>query len=192
MGAGCMKRLAVFASGNGTNFLALAEHFQTSTRGAEIAVLVCDQPGAPVIAKAARFGIPVHVFNYRDYPTKKAAEQAILAALPPVDLVVLAGFMRIIGPTLLAAFPRRIVNLHPALLPAFPGRTGIADAYAYGVKITGVTVHYVDAGIDTGEIIAQEPVRILPGMTESELEQAIHATEHRLLPATIEQLITKG
>lgn len=192
MGAGRMKRLAVFASGNGTNFLALAEHFQTSTRGAEIAALVCDQPGAPVIAKAARFGVPAHVFNYRDYPTKKAAEQAILAALPPVDLVVLAGFMRIIGPTLLAAFPRRIVNLHPALLPAFPGRTGIADAYAYGVKITGVTVHYVDAGIDTGEIIAQEPVRILPGMTEPELEQAIHATEHRLLPATIEQLITKG
>ena len=191
MGAGRMKRLAVFASGNGTNFLALAEHFQTSTRGAEIAVLVCDQPGAPVIAKAARFGIPAHIFNYRDYPTKKAAEQAILAALPPVDLVVLAGFMRIIGPTLLAAFPRRIVNLHPALLPAFPGRTGIADAYAYGGKITGVTVHYVDAGCDTGEIIAHQPARRLPGITESGFEPAIHAPDNPLLPPHRKHLITK-
>ncbi|ERL64841.1 phosphoribosylglycinamide formyltransferase [Schleiferilactobacillus shenzhenensis] len=187
-----MKRLAVFASGNGTNFEALADYFQDPAKDVQISVVVCDHRRAPVIAKAAARDIPVQLVNYKQSGSKQAAEEAILAALPPVDLIVLAGFMRIIGPTLLAAFPRRIVNLHPALLPAFPGRTGIADAYAYGVKITGVTVHFVDAGIDTGEIIAQEPVRILPGMTEPELETAIHTVEHRLLPATIEQLMTEG
>jgi phosphoribosylglycinamide formyltransferase-1 len=99
--------------------------------------------------------------------------------------------MRIVGPTLLAAFPDQIVNLHPALLPSFPGRNGIQDAYAYGVKVTGVTVHYVDAGIDSGRIIAQEPVRIQPEMSLAELVTAIHAVEHDLLPKTVADLLTK-
>lgn len=192
MGAVVVKQIAVFASGNGTNFAALADYFADPTRQVEIVRLICDQPGAPVLAKAAARHITTHVVGYRQCGSKKAAEENILAALPPVDLIVLAGFMRIIGPTLLTAFPHKIINLHPALLPAFPGRTGIADAYVYGVKVTGVTVHYVDAGIDTGEIIAQEPVRILPGMTLPVLETAIHRTEHQLLPATIERLIEEG
>lgn len=182
------KNLIVFASGTGTNFEALADHFDR-TRTARIIALLCDQPGAPVLTKAASRGIPTILLNYQAYPDKAAAEAWLKLQLPACDLIVLAGFMRIIGPTLLAAFPNRIINIHPALLPSFPGRTGIADAYAYGVKVTGVTVHYVDAGIDSGQIIAQVPVRIGNTTTLPELETAIHDVEHHLLPETIEALI---
>ena len=153
-----MKSLAVFASGNGTNFEALANAAQAVDSHYQIAVLVCDQMQAPVIQKAAARHIPTLVVNFKDYANKAAAETYILSQLPPVDALILAGYMRIIGPTLLNAFPKRIINLHPALLPSFPGRQGIKDAFDYGVKVTGVTVHYVDAGIDTGEIIAVEVV----------------------------------
>ncbi|KRN24888.1 phosphoribosylglycinamide formyltransferase [Lacticaseibacillus camelliae DSM 22697 = JCM 13995] len=188
MGEAMTKKLIVFASGTGSNFEALADHFDR-TKTAAILALVCDQPGAPVLAKAKRRGIPVIALNYRDYPDKAAAEAALIAHLPACDLIVLAGFMRIIGSTLLNAYPNRIINLHPALLPSFPGRTGIADAFNYGVKVTGVTVHYVDAGIDSGKIIAQAPVLIGEGTTLPELETAIHDVEHHLLPQTIEALI---
>ncbi|WP_203624043.1 MULTISPECIES: phosphoribosylglycinamide formyltransferase [unclassified Lacticaseibacillus] len=182
------KQLIVFASGTGSNFEALADHFDR-TKTATIVALVCDQPGAPVLAKAAARKIPVIALNYRDYPSKAAAEATLIARLPACDLIVLAGFMRIIGPTLLNAYPNRIINLHPALLPSFPGRTGIEDAFNYGVKVTGVTVHYVDAGIDSGKIIAQAPVLISEGTTLPALETAIHDVEHQLLPQTIEALI---
>ena len=187
-----MKALAVFASGNGTNFEALADAAQAPNSDYRIAVVVCDQPNAPVIQKAAARQIPTVVVNFKDYPNKAAAEAHILAALPPVAALILAGYMRIIGPTLLKAFPKKIINLHPALLPSFPGRQGIKDAFDYGVKVTGVTVHYVDAGIDTGEIIAQDPVRITADMTLPELEAAIHQQEHQLFPATVKQLIQEG
>lgn len=183
-----MKSIAIFASGNGTNFDALQQAFLDNPH-INIACMVCDHANAPVVGKAQRAGVPVITVNYRDYANKAAAEQAIIDALPPVDLVVLAGFMRILGPTLLGAFPRKIVNLHPALLPSFPGRTGIEDAFAYGVKVTGVTVHYVDAGVDSGEIIAQEPVRILSDDTVDTLTTRIHATEHVLLPKTVAALL---
>lgn len=187
-----MKQIAVFASGTGSNFDALQTAFANKTRGIQIAVLVCDHADAPVVGKAQAVGIPVVLINYRDYAGKAAAEAAIVAAMPPVDLVVLAGFMRILGPTLLAAYPQRIVNLHPALLPSFPGRSGIEDALAYGVRVTGVTVHYVDAGIDSGTIIAQEPVRVLPDDTEDTLAPRIHAVEHVLLPKTVAQLLQEN
>ena len=187
-----MKALAVFASGNGTNFEALYEASQAQDSNFRIAVLVCDQASAPVISKAGDRQIPTIVINFKHFINKAAAEARILAAMPPVDALILAGYMRIIGPTLLDAFPRRIINLHPALLPSFPGRQGIKDAFDYGVKVTGVTVHYVDAGIDTGEIIAQDPVRVLPGMTLAELEAAIHRQEHHIFPETVKKLIQEG
>lgn len=185
-----MKRLIVFASGSGTNFEALAAHFAHSQL-AQIVAVVCDQPKAPVLARAARWQIPIIMAEYGGTP-KAAVEQAVIQQLPPADLLVLAGYMRIIGKTLLTAFPNRIINLHPALLPSFPGRTGIEDAYAYGVKVTGVTVHYVDAGIDSGQIIAQEPVRIAAGEPLAQVATAIHEVEHRLLPQTIDTLIKEG
>ncbi|WP_461226364.1 phosphoribosylglycinamide formyltransferase [Lacticaseibacillus suihuaensis] len=186
-----MKKLIVFASGTGSNFQALADHLRTRSDVA-IGALVCDKPHAAVIGRAQALGIPVITIDYRAYASKAAAEQALLSRLPAADLVVLAGFMRIVGPTLLAAFPDRIINLHPALLPSFPGRTGIEDAWRYGVKVTGVTVHYVDAGIDSGRIIAQAPVAIAAGESLAHLEARIHAVEHDLLPQTVDQLILKG
>ena len=183
-----MKQIIVFASGSGTNFQALQDYFQTSHE-VNIALLVCDHADAYVLQRAKVAGVPTLVINFRDYANKAEAEQAILEKMPTCDLIVLAGYMRIIGPTLLAAYPDRIVNLHPALLPSFPGRTGIQDAYDYGVKVTGVTVHYVDAGIDSGQIIAQEPVRIKPGETVAQLEARIHAVEHVLLPQTVATLL---
>lgn len=184
-----MKQLIVFASGNGSNFQALAEYFQGGQHGAEIELLVCDHADAYVLQRAQQVGIKSLVIDYSAYANKAEAETALLAQLPACDLIVLAGFMRIIGATLLDAYPNQIINLHPALLPSFPGRSGIADAYAYGVKVTGVTVHYVDAGIDSGQIIAQEPVKVASGMSLAELETAIHAVEHQLLPQTVESLL---
>ncbi|WP_125702833.1 phosphoribosylglycinamide formyltransferase [Lacticaseibacillus daqingensis] len=186
-----MKRLIVFASGTGSNFAALVAHYQASARVAIVA-LVCDHADAPVLAKAAAAGIPTITINYKGYPTKQAAEAALVAMLPATDLIVLAGYMRIIGKTLLAAYPDRIINLHPALLPSFPGRAGIQDAYDYGVKVTGVTVHVVDAGVDSGRILAQAPVAITAGMTVDALETKIHQVEHQLLPQTIDNLIEEG
>ncbi|MCI1985681.1 MAG: phosphoribosylglycinamide formyltransferase [Lactobacillus sp.] len=186
-----MKHIVVFASGDGSNFAALARYFESGRHGVTIDLLICDHQDAYVLTRAADFGIPSLTIDYHEFATKAAAEAYVLAQLPPCDLLVLAGFMRIVGPTLLAAFPDQIVNLHPALLPSFPGRNGIQDAYAYGVKVTGVTVHYVDAGIDSGRIIAQEPVRIQPEMSLAELVTAIHAVEHDLLPKTVADLLTK-
>ena len=187
-----MKDLAVFASGHGTNFEALPNAADQPDCGYRIAALVCDQSQAPVIQKAAARNILTIVVDFKSYPNKTAAETAILEQLPPVSALILAGYMRIIGPTLLRAFPKKIINLHPALLPSFPGRQGIQDAFDYGVKVTGVTVHFVDAGIDTGEIIAQVPVNITDGMSLAELEQAIHRQEHQIFPATVKNLIQEG
>lgn len=178
-----MSGITVFASGTGSNFQALV------AAGLPVHFLVCDQPHAPVVALAQAAGIATFTLNYRDYADKTAAEAAIVAAVPASDLIVLAGYMRLLGPTLLAAWPNRIINLHPALLPSFPGRAGIADALAYGVKITGVTVHLVDAGLDSGRILAQAAVPIEAGDTEATLAPKIHAVEHRLLPATVAAIL---
>lgn len=186
------KSIAVFASGTGSNFQALVEAFAQPDSGVVIKALVCDHALAPVVGKAALAGVPIITVDYREFIDKAAAEAAIVSQLPEVDLIVLAGYMRILGPTLLAAYPQRIINLHPALLPSFPGRTGIEDAWRYGVQITGVTVHFVDAGIDSGQIIAQEAVRVEPGMSVDDLARRIHAVEHQLLPATVQRLIQGG
>ncbi|KRM88362.1 phosphoribosylglycinamide formyltransferase [Lacticaseibacillus thailandensis] len=185
------KSIAIFASGTGSNFQALVNAFAGRT-DIVIRALVCDHADAPVVAKATRAQIPVIVVDYRTAGSKTTAERRILAQLPPIDLIVLAGYMRILGPTLLNAYPQRIINLHPALLPSFPGRTGIEDAWHYGVKVTGVTVHYVDAGVDSGQIIAQVPVPITTGMSLEDLTAQIHRVEHQLLPATVRQLVQGG
>ncbi|MTV83049.1 phosphoribosylglycinamide formyltransferase [Secundilactobacillus folii] len=183
-------RIAVFASGNGTNFEALIN----ADLPADICVLVCDQNDAPVIERAHRHHIPVIMSLVHKGVSKAQRERQLLQELAPyqVTILVLAGYMRIVGPTLLAAFPRHIINIHPALLPSFPGRHGIEDAYAAGVAVTGVTIHFVDNGVDTGEIIAQEPVRRTDQDTIETLATKIHAVEHRLYPETIRHLIEKG
>lgn len=185
-----LPRIAVFASGSGTNFEAIARACADGEIPARIALCVTDRPGAPVEQRSARFGIPVLSFRPKDYASKADFETMLLTRLKAegVELICLAGYMRLIGPVLLEAYGRRIINIHPALLPAFKGAHAIADAYNYGVKVTGVTIHYVDAGMDSGEIIAQEAVSA-EGLTLEQLEERIHATEHRLYPATVARLL---
>lgn len=180
-------RLAVFASGNGSNFEAIAD----SNLDADLALLFCDQPEAAVVQKAAARGINVVTFRREDFDSRTQYESAILRHLRQerIDLIALAGYMRIIGPTLLEAYPGRIVNIHPSLLPLFPGAHSIEDAYRAQVPVTGVTVHYIDEGVDTGPIIAQEEVTVQPDMTLDQLEEAIHRVEHELYPRVLAALV---
>jgi len=186
-----VKRIAVFASGTGTNFSALQSAIVERKIPAEIVLLVCDQAAAPVIKRAEAVGVPVLVINYKDFATKAAAETVILTSLyaHQVAAILLAGYMRIVGKTLLTAYPHRIINLHPALLPKFPGRQGIADAFAAGVSETGVTVHFIDAGIDTGQVIRQQRVSVGPNDTLASLTERIHQVEHDLYPDVLAELI---
>lgn len=177
-----MANIAIFASGTGTNFVALDQHIQKSKLPIRIQCLICDQPTALVINEARKRNIPVWTHRLNEFESKKAYEMAILKELRQykLDLIVLAGYMKIVTDVLLNAYPQSIVNLHPALLPSFPGKNGIEDAFNYGVKVTGVTVHWIDTGIDTGPIIAQEAVNILPDDSVESLAAKIHQVEHQL------------
>ncbi|ETY73520.1 phosphoribosylglycinamide formyltransferase [Lactiplantibacillus fabifermentans] len=188
------KKIAVFASGNGTNFIALHQAIIDRSMPVTIALLVCDHAAAPVVEKAQALGVPVLTVNFRDYANKAAAEAAILPALQAanVDAILLAGYMRIIGPTLLTAYPHKIINIHPALLPKFPGRHGIEDAFAAGVTTTGVTIHFIDAGIDTGQIIGQRTVPVKTDDTVETLAARIHSVEHQFYPDVLQTLIQEG
>jgi phosphoribosylglycinamide formyltransferase-1 len=150
-----MKTIAVFASGNGSNFEALAAACADGRIAARIALMVCDKPGAFVNERAARYGIPTFTFNPKEYPSKADYEREIVRRLRAerVELICLAGYMRILSDVVLEAYRDRIVNIHPSLLPAFKGAHAIADAFAYGVKVFGVTIHYVNGELDGGRSI---------------------------------------
>ena len=183
-------KIAIFASGSGTNFEAIAEACADGRVAAETVLMVCDKPGARVIERAARRGIETFVFSAKDYPSKADYEREIVALLDAhgVQLVCLAGYMRLIGDVLLEAYGGRIINIHPSLLPSFKGAHAIADAFAYGVKVYGVTIHYVDASLDGGRIIAQRAFAYDGGDID-ELEAKIHAVEHELYPETVNEII---
>jgi phosphoribosylglycinamide formyltransferase-1 len=181
-------RIAVFASGEGSNFQALAEAANAGELGgAEIALLVCDKPSAPVVQRAERLGVQAHLFKPKDYDSREAYEREIVHKLEEhrVDLVVLAGYMRLLTPVIVDKYRGRLINIHPSLLPAFPGKDAIGQALAYGVKVSGVTVHFVDEGMDTGPIIAQKGLPIVSGETVDSLAQAIHAIERELYPQVV-------
>ncbi|MFU1796782.1 phosphoribosylglycinamide formyltransferase [Paenibacillus azoreducens] len=181
-------RIAVFASGEGSNFQALAERANAGELGgAEIALLVCDKPSAPVVQRAERLGVQAHLFKPKDYNSREAYEREIVHKLEEqrVDLVVLAGYMRLLTPVIVDKYRGRLINIHPSLLPAFPGKDAIGQALAYGVKVSGVTVHFVDEGMDTGPIIAQKALPIVSGETVDSLAQAIHAIERELYPQVV-------
>lgn len=188
------KRMAVFASGSGSNYQSIMESLQQQEQPAEVAVLICDKPEAKVLERAAYFKTPVYVFNPKVYKTKADYEKDILRELQKsgVEWIILAGYMRLIGETLLTPYDGRIINIHPSLLPDFPGKDAIGQALQAGVRVTGVTVHYVDSGMDTGKIIAQEPVKIEPDDTSDSLQQRIQRVEHRLYPETINKLLVSG
>ncbi|MBM7688210.1 phosphoribosylglycinamide formyltransferase [Enterococcus ureilyticus] len=184
-------KLAIFASGNGSNFQAIVEASRAGLIAAEITLLFCDKKDAYVIQRARELLIPVISFSPNDFESKALYEAEILHLLEEeqIDLVVLAGYMRIIGPTLLETFSNRLINIHPSLLPRFPGLHGIKDAFCSNVSETGVTIHYVDDGVDTGPILAQEKILIEPTDTLDSLERKIHNVEHRLYPSVLAQLI---
>ena len=184
------KRLAVFASGTGTNFEAIARACADGVLDAEVAVMVCDKPGAAVIAKAERFGIDTFVFSPRDYAGKSAYEAEVVKVLDgkKVDLVCLAGYMRIVGETLLGAYEGRIINIHPSLLPSFKGAHAVEDAVAYGVKVYGITIHWVNADLDGGKIIAQRAFDY-DGNDPAAVHRLGQVIEHQLYIETIAKLI---
>lgn len=187
-------RVAILASGNGSNFEALAHQFQAGLLPGELAFVFSDHHNAYVLERARRLNIKAYSFEVKEFENKAAYEKALLQLLQEqeIDLIVLAGYMRIIGQTLLSHYSNRILNIHPSLLPSFPGLHGIKDAYEYGVKVTGVTVHLVDDGVDTGPIIAQEPVMILPEDSLESLEEKIHQTEHRLYPKVLRDVLLQS
>ena len=162
--------------------------------GVSIGLVVCDRPGAPVLDHAQRLGLSSFALDPADCENKRAYESEILLQLElhRIDLAVLAGYMRIVGPTLLEVWQGRMINLHPSLLPDFPGKDGIGDAFRAGVSETGVTVHFVDAGVDTGPIIAQRTVKLGPNESLHSLEEKIHLVQHQLLPETIQCLAEEG
>ena len=187
-------RVAILASGNGSNFEALAHQFQAGLLPGELAFVFSDHHDAYVLERAQRLNVRAFSFEVKEFENKAAYEEALLQLLQEqeIDLIVLAGYMRIIGQTLLSHYSNRILNIHPSLLPSFPGLHGIKDAYEYGVKVTGVTVHLVDDGVDTGPIIAQEPVMILPEDSLESLEEKIHQTEHRLYPKVLRDVLLQS
>lgn len=186
-----MKKLAVFASGSGTNFQAIIDAVQNGTLKAEIALLVCDKRDAYAIERAKQNNIEVFEFQPKSFPNKQAFETEILTRLRERDVewIALAGYMRLIGETLLNAYEGKIINIHPSLLPSFPGINAIEQAFDAKVKVTGVTLHFVDEGMDTGPIIAQAPVFIEEKDTIDDLRKKIQQVEHKLYPEVLANLI---
>ena len=180
------KKIAVFASGNGSNFQVIAEQFP-------VEFVFSDHRDAYVLERAEKLGVTAHTFELKEFDNKAAYEEAIVALLKKydIDLVCLAGYMKIVGPTLLAAYEGRIINIHPAYLPEFPGAHGIDDAWEAGVDQSGVTIHWVDSGVDTGKVIKQVRVPRLADDTIDSFEARIHENEYKLYPDVLESLGVK-
>ena len=183
-------RVAVFASGSGTNLQAIID---ADIQTIQIVLVFTNNPVAYAIERAKNHNIPVEVLDHKNYQTREEYEERIIEVLDPYkpDLIVLAGFMRILSPVLVRAYKDKIINIHPALLPSFPGINSAKQALEYGVKYTGVTVHFVDEGVDTGPIILQSVVPIEDEDTEDTLLHKIHEVEHRIYPKAIE-LVSSG
>jgi phosphoribosylglycinamide formyltransferase-1 len=185
-------RLGILGSGKGSNAAAIADACAAGIIPASVALVLSDVENAGILDRARERGLPARFIHPGKYRTKldETAEAAFLAALrrAEVDLVVLAGFMRILKGEFLRVFAQKVVNIHPALLPSFPGLEAWKQALDYGAKMTGVTVHFVDQGIDTGPIIAQETVPILPGDTPETLHARIQEVERKVYPAVIAEL----
>ena len=186
-----MTAFAVFASGYGSNLERFIEETRAPGEEALLTLVVSDRPACRAVTLARQAGIPVFAFDPRAYPDKAAFEREILRELRAHDVqwIILAGYMRLVGSTLLDLFQHRILNIHPSLLPDFPGKDAIGQALRAGASMTGVTVHYVDEGIDTGLAIAQIRITIAPHDTLDVLAERIHAVEHRLYPAVALPLI---
>ena len=182
-----MPKIGFLVSGRGSNMAAVLEAIAAGRLAAEARVAVCDNPAAPALALAAGRGLPAVLIERKSFPRRREFEEALVRALKEhgAGLVVLAGFMRLLGPAFLAAFPGRVINIHPSLLPAFPGLEAQRQALERGVKIAGCTVHYVNEVMDGGPIIAQAAVPVEPDDTVESLSARILAQEHSLLARAI-------
>ena len=181
-------KIAVLASGSGTNLQVLIDQLHHDEKsGVEIAVVISDRRKAYALTRAKKAGISTHVVRVRDFPDRDAFDAEISKIVDgyAVELIVLAGFMKLFQPTFVRKYRNRIINIHPSLLPAFPGAHSVTDTLAYGVKVSGVTVFFVDEGVDTGSIIAQVSVPVFDDDDEESLLKRIHIEEHRLYPQVI-------
>jgi phosphoribosylglycinamide formyltransferase-1 len=186
-------RIVVLASGSGTNLQAILDQLHRGEEGIEVVGVGSDKPDAGALGRARGADVETAVFQTSEYDDRAARDRALGDWIEErgAHLVVLAGYMQLLSPEFVERFRNRVINVHPALLPAFPGIDAVQQAIDHGSKITGVTVHFVDEGVDSGPIIMQRPVPVAPSRDWDETEKAIHATEHALLPETI-RLIAAG
>jgi phosphoribosylglycinamide formyltransferase-1 len=186
-------RIGVLASGRGTNLQAILDACEDGRLPARVVLVLSDRPDAPALERARKAGVPTRSILPANVPTREAHDAALVAALraAEVETVVLAGYMRLVTPGFLQAFPNRVINVHPALLPAFPGLHAQRQAIEYGVKVTGCTVHFVDEGVDTGPIFLQEALPVEEGDDEARLAARIRVVEHRLLVEAL-RLLAEG
>ena len=182
-----MENIAVFASGRGTNFSAISAAVKKGRLKANLALLVCDNPRAPVLERAKKAKVKAVIVQRGDGVSKNDFEAKIIEHLKghSIDVIVLAGFMRLLSSEFVRQYKGRILNIHPSLLPAFKGTEGIKDAFEYGARVTGVTVHFVDEELDHGPIILQAPVNIGEKDTLGSIEEKIHKLEHKLYPEAL-------
>jgi phosphoribosylglycinamide formyltransferase-1 len=185
-------RIAVLASGTGSNLQAILDRLH-GQGAVEVVAVGSDKPDATALRRAERAGVPTRIFPREDFGDREERDRAIAGWLEErrVELVVLAGYMQLLSPAFVERFPSRVINVHPALLPSFPGLDAIGQAVRHGVKVSGVTVHFVDSGVDTGPIILQEPIELTYTRPIEKFEEEVHRVEHELLPKAIE-LIARG
>jgi len=183
-------RLGVLVSGTGSNLQAILDAIAAGSLAAQVSVVISNRAGVRALERAREAGVPALTIPHKEFETREAFDRALVAALTAakVDWVVLAGFMRVLTPEFLNAFAGRIINIHPALLPSFPGVNAAQQALDYGVKITGCTVHYVELGVDLGKIIAQRAVPVEPDDDLGSLGARIHAAEHELFVSVLRDI----
>ncbi len=184
------KRLCVFVSGSGTNLQAMLD---ADIEPAEIVLVFSNNPEAYALERARNHNIPTEVISHKGYGTREEYEEDIIRVLEPqnIDLIALAGFMRILSPLFVRHYKNKILNIHPALLPSFPGIHSARQALEYGVKFTGCTAHFVDEGVDTGPIIQQSVVKVLEDDTEDSLQERIQQEEYRIYPEAV-RMVAEG
>lgn len=189
-----MTPLAVLLSGRGSNFLAIYEAIERRELPARIALVVANEPGAAGLEKARTLRLPAIAIPHREEPSRTAHESKVLEALrrAEVEWICLAGYMRLLSESFVAEYPRRILNIHPSLLPAFPGLEAQRQAFDYGVRVSGCTVHLVDEELDHGPIVAQRAVAVHDDDTAESLAARILAEEHKLYPEALKRLLTEG
>ncbi len=187
-------KLGIMASGSGSNFEAIAQSIKDGQLNAKIEVLVYNNPGIKTVARAEKWGVPAVLLNHRTYKRREDLDTAIVEVMRQyeVEMVVMAGWMRIVTPVLINAFPNRLINIHPSLLPSFKGVRAVEQAIAAGVKITGCTVHFVSLEVDSGSILIQAAVPVLPDDTPETLHARIQIQEHQILPQAIALAATQA